>query len=675
MFSMKPKCARLVLGPLDKITIKGRDYRWQSSDEFGHVLLPTQSLGQPVAEGFSDEELNDLLSKDQFQHEVFYYDEAKVRARLRAGGAISLFQLTDKEQAVMLERQEFCDLLLQKEAADPKFKRTDASIKDALVSIFGVICERNAARVAEGKSQRCDQKFEMGKCPAPRTVRRWLKAYEECGLDIMALRDGHHRSGNEFSSLDPGVYALVVKHANAWADIRRPSMKGQHEALTTEINLINQEREADGQPQLKIPAKSTFRRAIKKIPAFEAYAGRHGAEAAKRKFTVVGSGMTIIRPFQRLVMDGWKTQLSTINVKMGEWDLMTPADKKKAERVRLVLHGSECTATRCVTGIRYSTTENKETAIATLRMSVSDKSAYAKAAGCKSDWPMTARPGSVHTDTGSAWIATEFRSSVADLRATLENAPVGVPQHRGHFERLFGTLDRGFLPNFSGRTFANVVDKGDYDPGAEASMFVDKIGGPLIRYIVDKYHHTPHAGLFGKTPYEAWHELVDKYGILPKPGRDELRNVFGPKVERSLDHRGVRIAGIHYQSAKLQEYRRKIGDGKVAVKFDPEDLGRVSVWVDEGWLAVPAMRGKFDHVHLNVWVEAMKDLRRRNLVQANLSRHYVDEALLAISAIGSLPWNARISRHRPSQLRTSTAMNANCCTGSTSSERTIRPPL
>jgi putative transposase len=51
---------------------------------------------------------------------------------------------------------------------------------------------------------------------------------------------------------------------------------------------------------------------------------------------------------------------------------------------------------------------------------------------------------------------------------------------------------------------------------------------------------------------------------------------------------------------------------------------------------VPAMRGQFDGVHLDVWTEAMRDLRRRNLVKASLSQHYVDDAVRAISAMGNL---------------------------------------
>jgi putative transposase len=627
---------RFAFEPLDRIVIKHREYRWISGDEFGHVLEPMLSLGQPITEAFSHQQLDDFERLDQLQHDVRYYDEAKAMARLKAGGATSLFHLSAGEQAKLLDRQEMLDLLLKQEAEDPSFVRTDTYIDKAMHGVYATISKRKAARAAEDKATRCDQTYAIAKCPSARTVRRWLKAYESGGLDVMALRDGYHRSGNPFSSLDPEVLNLINKHVSAWADIRRPTMAGQHEKLAGDIRRINETRVTSGEPPLLIPAKATFRKAIKAVPAFDAYAGRHGVEAAKRKFTIVSGGMEAIRPFQRLVMDGHKLQASTIAVKIGEWDLLSPKDKKEAERERLVLHASICTATRCFTGLRFSKTENKETAIATLRMSVSDKSRYAKAAGCKSDWPMAARPAAVHTDTGSAWIATEFRGSVADLRATLETAPVGVPQMRGHMERPFGTIDRGLLPNFTGRTFGNVVDKGDYDSEKHASVFSEKIGFILVRYIVDKYHHTPHASLNNMTPYDKWHELVDKYGILPPPGRDELRHIFGTKIERALDHRGVRVAGIHYQSPKLQEYRRRVGDGKVSVKCDPEDLGRVSIWVDAGWLSVPAMRGNFDGVHLDVWTEAMRDLRRRNLVKSSLSQHYVDDAIRAISAMGNL---------------------------------------
>lgn len=624
---------RFVFGPLDRIVIRGREYRWISTDEFGHVLTPVLGM-QPLSEGFSHAELDELAERGELQHDIRFYDEAKALTRLKNGGALSLFDLSPKEQKTVLRRQEILDLIQQQENTDADFVRTDACLKEALQRVAVTLLERNQARAAEDKPERCDQTFEMSKMPSPRTVRRWWKEYEGSGFDVMSLREGHHRSGNPYSNLDPEVVNLIDKHATGWADRRRPSMAGQFDKLATEIREINKSRGTA--EQLSVPAKGTFRKAIKSIPVFEAYAARSGIEAARRRFAVVGTGLESVRAFQRLVMDGHKVQLSTIAVKMGDWDGLSREEKRKAERERLVLHLSICAATRCISGIRFSPTENKETAKGVLRMSVSDKAAYAKAAGCKSDWPMTARPGSVHTDTGSAWIATEFRACVADLRATLETAAVGIPQMRGHGERVLGTLDRGLLPLFSGRTFANVVDKGDYDSEAEASLFSENIGSIFVRYIVDKYHHTPHAGLNGMTPYDKWHELVEKYGVLPPPSADELRNVFGPRIERALDQRGIRVAGIHYQSPRLQEYRRKVGDTKVSVKFDPENLGKISVWIDEGWLSVPALGGSFAGVHLDLWAEAMRDLRRRNLVKANLSQHIVDAALRDLASMGNL---------------------------------------
>lgn len=634
MYAFKKAPRRFHFGPLDRIIIHSREYQWVSSDEFGHVLTPTLGLGQPISEGFSHDALDELAGTDQLQHDIRFYDQAKSMTRLKNGGVISLFDLSTKEQEKLLERQEILDLVRQHEATDPDFVRTDTYLKKVLKTICATLFERNQARAAADKKERCDQKFVMSKLPSTRTLRRWWKAYEGSGFDVMSLRDGHHRSGNPYSSLDPEIVQLIDKHAAGYCDRRRPTMAGQYEGLAAEIREINAKRCPN--EQLSVPAKGTFRKAIHAIPVFNAYAGRYGIEAAKRKFAIVGRGMESVRAFQRLVMDGHKTQLSTIAVKMQEWDGLSPEAKRKAARERLILHLSICDATRCVTGIRFSPTENEETAVALLRMSVSDKTRYAQAAGCKSDWSMTARPGSVHADTGSAWISTKFRSCVADLRATFETAPVGLPQMRGHVERPFGTFDRGLLPHFSGRTFGSIDEKGDYDPGVEASLFSENLGFVFVRYIVDKYHHTPHGALNGMTPYDKWVELVERYGILPPPSSDELRNVFGPRIERALDHRGVRVAGIHYQSPRLQAYRRKVGDTKVAVKFDPENLGKVSVWVDDGWLTVPAVLGSFAGVHLDHWTEAVRDLRRRNLVKSALSQHFVDGALRDIASMGRL---------------------------------------
>jgi putative transposase len=47
---------------------------------------------------------------------------------------------------------------------------------------------------------------------------------------------------------------------------------------------------------------------------------------------------------------------------------------------------------------------------------------------------------------------------------------------------------------------------------------------------------------------------------------------------RELNHEGVQLLRLHYNSQELGQLRRRLnGKGKVQVRFDPEDLG--SVWV------------------------------------------------------------------------------------------------
>lgn len=344
MYPLKKQPRRFVFGALDRIVIRNREYRWVSTDEFGHVLSPVLGPGEPISEGFSHEDLDTLAEKGVLQHDLHYYDEARALTRLRNGGAISLFDLPPSEQKQLLQRQEILELIRQEEVTDPSFVRTDGHLKKVLPRITATLVERNQARAAEGKTERCDQHFTMSKIPSTRTIRRWWKAYERSGFDIMSLRDGHHRSGNPYSSLHPDVLQLIDKHAAGYCDRRRPTMAAQYDALGAEIRRINEGRPDNA--KLSVPAKGTFRKAIKAIPVFDAYAGRHGLDAAKRKFAVVGRGMESVRAFQPLVMDGHKTQISTIAVRISKWGALSPEEKRKAERERLILHLSLCAAVR-----------------------------------------------------------------------------------------------------------------------------------------------------------------------------------------------------------------------------------------------------------------------------------------------------------------------------------------
>ncbi len=145
-------------------------------------------------------------------------------------------------------------------------------------------------------------------------------------------------------------------------------------------------------------------------------------------------------------------------------------------------------------------------------MMISDKTPIAQAMGAKTPWDYGCLPHAIATDGGSAFRSDRFRQILADLGIVFVAPQVGQPNKRATVERSFGTTRTQFLQHFTGQTFANIADKGDYDPDKNASLFVDELARALVLYDVDIYHNTPHEGLYGETPRDCWQRLMRESG-------------------------------------------------------------------------------------------------------------------------------------------------------------------
>jgi len=229
----------------------------------------------------------------------------------------------------------------------------------------------------------------------------------------------------------------------------------------------------------------------------------------------------------------------------------------------------------------------------------------------------------IATDQASWYVGEEVHAAILGIGATPVHPPAGLASMRGHLERLFGTFHTQFIERFSGRTFANVKVLGDYLPQLRRSMTVDEFCWAFVRYLVDFYHNWSHSGLDQDTPRNRFHRLADKYGIVPPPGAECLRNVFGRPGKATLDPRGIRSNNLWYRSERLHGMLMQHGPREVHTKWDQENLGCISVSLDgKGWLSVPCARPGFDHVDIRVW----------KATQEELHRHYGDEASITEDA-------------------------------------------
>ncbi|WP_315810671.1 Mu transposase C-terminal domain-containing protein [Bradyrhizobium sp. SZCCHNR3107] len=612
--------AKINIGSRDRIMKGNTELRPVSCSDDGYVFVRAGSVPE-LHEDLTHDQIKRLIDSSALRIDRDWYEEGNARARLIAG-VDSLSDLPREEANELIRREYFVTEFLKREANDKNVKRTDASIWETILSIDASRLQRNA---------RCDQALKRRKPPSARTFRRWLSAYEKDGFNVLALRNRYRNSGNPYSNMDPEVYRLLTSHAASYCDERRPTISHVFRSLKAEIAKLNLERSANGISQLTCPAKSTLSRKIKALNQFEVYASRHGISKARAKFAIVSTGLDVTRPLQHVQIDEWSIQLHTIAADLGLSDVMTAEDRRALKMERLKVCLVLDVATRCVLGFRISSRTDASNAIATLAMVVSDKNSIAKTAGCKSDWPMGGPPSLVSPDAGPAFIDEHFRGCIANLKAVYENAPASLSYLRGHVERVFGSIHTGLTPHFTGRSFTNVVDKGEYESENRASIFTKQLPRLFVRWIVDVYHHTPHEGLGQETPYLAWKRLTDLYGIAAPPNAHQRREIFGVELERNLHPRGVRVQGLYYQSEALQVWRRQVGDTTVTLRFDPLDIGYVSVWIGNSWLTVPSVRAVVRGVNLYTWLDAVTDLKRTHQENARHYEHIVHDAIRAIA--------------------------------------------
>jgi putative transposase len=619
----------------DRVIIRGIAYRGFETNTVGHILVRVDD--PEMTQDFTHEAFDAETRHPGYAYDRGWFSPGRAKARL-LGGVDSILSLRPHEQSTILFRLEFCKRFLARER-DGSASRSDSSLKQVLREIHAEVALLDVARLsppskgAATGATRAGTKRVVRDRPGPKAFRKWMRRWENAAYDPLALRKQTHRSGNRDPKLPVTILLLIRQVACRYATEKRPTKKALHKDLKGEVKALNEARAERGLPELPCPGYTTFSGAIESLDKFYVMAGRDGMAKATAHFAMVGSGQDVVRPLQRVEMDEWKVSLIKLLTDFGWWGHLTEEEREALRKTRWWLCVAIDVATKVILGASLRPTACSDNALACLRMAVTDKGAYADDVGALSPWDMCGTLEELATDAGSSFIAERFQAAVVAMGTTPDIPPSGLAHLRGTVERSFLTARLQLVSRFTGQTFANVGEKGDYDPVARASAGVDVFGRALIRYWVDAYHNTPHEGLGGETPLNAWRRLTKSVGVTPSPDGNKLRAIFGMPLRRVMGKRGVRVLGLHYQSERLQEYRRKVGDAEVDVRVDPGCLGAVSVRIGEAWLTVPCVREEFRGVSAETWLATLKDLRRRYRDEAKLTLPVVLAAMRDIEAM------------------------------------------
>lgn len=629
-FAPSAQIPRFAFEKHDKVTIGGIAYRPIDVTTTGYVLVRLD--GQGVAESFSRAEMSRMVDVGHVKHEREALLPESAKTRLEAPSELlSMLPAVQHQRARGREGAVLAFLQLEKEGA---VNRTDAAIHDMLDTITG-----RAARILKGKSHYDESDRPAGVLSVPkfsaRTLRRWVSAYEKLG--ISGLFTGISRQGNRSRRLCLRTQSLLARCVRGYMTREEKTKNGIYEDVKLAFAQENAERREEGRPELVRPSKETVRQAILALDPFQCDVARKGIEYARRKHAPVGIGLNLTRPLQRVELDTWKVDVISVMTDAGLLQFLSEEQKEQlgltGNKKRWWLTVAMCATTRCILAMRLSRTPSGQATIQTLDMAMQDKGIWSDAVGALSSWHMRGHTPWVYTDCGSEYVSYDVRVAAKDLGINLEHAPGGHPEMRGRIERLFKTMSTNLTQRLTGRTFSNIIERGDYDSKARAALTADDLCAALIRWVVDIYHRMPHEGLEGETPGNCWDRLTERYGVGAAANLHRRRVAFGTRMKRIVGEDGITVLGVRYYSKPFARMMLRRPNREVHLRWYSEDLGAIVVEVDGEWIEVPSVMRRFDGVRAQTYVAARRALRSRFKQEAALGESAVFDAIADIETI------------------------------------------
>lgn len=420
--------------------------------------------------------------------------------------------------------------------------------------------------------------------PAPphfTTVAAWIRRYRDSGRDIRSLIDRHQEKGSSEPKVDPIVEEITSDVIETrFLTLERPTKQEVLEEIRGLVAKQNVGRLAS--ERLKLPSITYLKRKIGEIAPYDRCLARYGKRVADIKFRAAGMGVQAEKPLARASMDHCRLDLMIIDD-----DSELPLG-----RPWLTLILDECT--RVVLGFYIGFEEpSNVSASRALRSALMPKSELLKVyPAIVNDWDTWGVIGTLVVDNGMEFHGEVVEQGAGRFGINIQYCPRKKPWFKGKVERLFRTLNTGLLSSIPGKTFSNVLERGDYDPSKHAVLRLSTLREVVLTWIVDVYHQTPHRGLSKDTPARVWARDIQGVDRWLPASSLSVDTAFSRTEMRRLTHKGIEHDCLFYNSQDLRVVREENGSEiDVEIRVMDDDLGSIIVVMPGGeqLIRVPAL--------------------------------------------------------------------------------------
>lgn len=156
------------------------------------------------------------------------------------------------------------------------------------------------------------------------------------------------------------------------------------------------------------------------------------------------------------------------------------------------------------------------------------------------------RIGRLYTDNGAAFVSEQTRRILDSLGVVLVHSRPGRPAGRGKIERFFLTVRQQFLAPLDPQGLTGLAD----------------LQQRFHTWLEAEYHRSPHRGLNGITPLDAW--LAKTHLILPMEAGIDLQQVFLHQTARKV----YRDSTVTLEGLLFEVPSTLIGQ-RIQLRYDP----------------------------------------------------------------------------------------------------------
>ena len=426
--------------------------------------------------------------------------------------------------------------------------------------------------------------------PSGIQVYRWFRDYHRSGGNVKALIPMISLRGNRrsrFTQEELSLMNAIIRQR--YLNPQRISIKIVYEAVVGEFGRQNILRVEN---KLKIPSYCVVYRLINKLDRYEVTKARHGKLVADCQFRPLQKGPEPSQPLERVEIDHTKLDLFVV-------------DRERRMPIgRPWLTSAIDVYSKCVLGFYISFNPPSYLSVMKCLQNAIMPKNYVdeEFKEINHKWNTYGLMGTLVVDNGKEFWSHNLEDACLQLGIVIQYAPIKLAWYKGTVERYFRTLNTRLLHNQPGTTFSNIFDKADYDSKKNAMIDMQILRLIMHKWVIEVYNREPHEGL-KSLPCLMWEKGIEIYPPAMPASVEDLRVMTGMMEERTVTRSGIEFKGILYNDENLSKFRRETqADGKVRIKYDPEDLSVIYVidTLTKKFFAVSAVNQKYTN-GLTLW--------------------------------------------------------------------------